>query len=35
MAIRSSKAVPGIPGSVDADRFMGSAADLTALKGIA
>ena len=33
----SSKAVPGIPGSVDADRFMGSAADLAAfrLKGIA
>ncbi len=32
----SSAAVPGIPGSVDADRFMGSAADLDAfrLKGI-
>jgi len=28
----SSKAVPGIPGSVDADRFMGSAADLAALR---
>ena len=33
----SSAAVPSIPGSVDADRFMGSAADLQAfqLKGIA